>query len=199
MTTTPDSPHTALLVLDVMPVVIPAFGGSDQTIEAINRAIAAAREVGCPVIFGRVVFRDGYPEVASSNMLFMGLKQMLDFTESSPGTVFHPALDRRPTDLVSTRRRVSGFTASDLEVILRSLSIRRIAVTGVSTSGVVLSTVRAASDLDFEIDVLRDGCADADAEVHDVLMDRVLPMQANVTNVSDWAAVLARGTASPVD
>lgn len=38
--------------------------------------------------------------------------------------------------------------------------------------------------------MLSDGCADADPEVHDVLMTKVFPMQAAVTTVSDWTATL---------
>jgi len=38
-----------------------------------------------------------------------------------------------------------------------------------------LSTVRWAADADYEILVLEDCCADADEEVHRVLMHKVFP------------------------
>jgi len=83
---------------------------------------------------------------------------------------------------------VSAFAGSDLDVVLRARGIEWLVLTGISTSGVVLSTLRAAADLDFAITVLRDGCADADPEVDRVLHEKVFPRQAEVTTVAKWAA-----------
>ena len=63
-------------------------------------------------------------------------------------------------------------------------------LTGIATSGVVLSTLRQAADLDFELTVLSDACADRDDEVHRVLTEKVFPRQALVTTVADWASSL---------
>jgi nicotinamidase-related amidase len=57
---------------------------------------------------------------------------------------------------------------------------------GIATSGVVLSTIRQAADLDYELTVLEDGCADADPEVHRVLMEKVFPRQASVITAQEW-------------
>ena len=51
-------------------------------------------------------------------------------------------------------------------------------LTGIATSGVVLSTLRQAADLDYGLTVLVDACADADPEVHRVLTEKVFPRQA---------------------
>jgi nicotinamidase-related amidase len=59
---------------------------------------------------------------------------------------------------------------------------------GIATSGVVLSTLREAADLDYVLTVLRDGCLDRDEEVHRVLMDKVFPRQASVVLASEWMA-----------
>ena len=64
-------------------------------------------------------------------------------------------------------------------------------LTGIATSGVVLSTLRQAADMDYRITVLADGCADADPEVHRVLTEKVFPRQAEVTTIDAWAASLA--------
>ena len=61
---------------------------------------------------------------------------------------------------------------------------------GVHTSGVVLSTVRHAGDLDYRLVVVRDCCADPDAEVHAMLLDNVIPKQAAVVTMADLAAAL---------
>jgi nicotinamidase-related amidase len=91
-----------------------------------------------------------------------------------------------PDDLSVVKRRVSAFTGSDLEVILRAKNIQHIVLTGISTSGVVLSTVREAADKDYRITVLSDACADMDEEVHRVLTTKVFPRQAEVQTVDAW-------------
>jgi nicotinamidase-related amidase len=92
-----------------------------------------------------------------------------------------------------TKRRVSAFTGSDLEVLLRSGGIDSLVLAGIATSGVVLSTLRQAADLDYRLTVLADGCLDADPEVHQVLLGKLFPRQAEVTSVAEWAASLRRG------
>lgn len=182
---------TALLLMDIMPAVVPAFGGDDDLLGRLDRAAAAARAAGVPVLFGRVAFRSGYPDVSGSNQLFDGLKSVMDFTEENADTGYHPALSPQAGDLAFTKRRISSFAGSDLEVLLRSLEVRRIVLTGVATSGVVLSTLRAAADLDYEITVLSDGCGDGDPEVHRVLTEKVFPTQATVSTVDEWVSSLS--------
>lgn len=182
--------RTALLVLDVIPVVVPAFGGDDALLERIQQAIAAARAASIPVIYVRVAFRSGYPDVSDSNALFAPLVGMMDFTEENPDTAIHAAVAPQEGDVVVTKRRISSFSGSDLDVVLRSMRVNRLVLTGVATSGVVLSTVRQAADLDFELVVLSDGCADGDPEVHRVLTEKVFPTQATVTTVGEWITAL---------
>ena len=63
-------------------------------------------------------------------------------------------------------------------------------LSGISTSGCVLSTLRQAADLDFSLTVLSDGCID-DAEVHRVLCEKVFPSQADVLTIDAWIDGLA--------
>ena len=56
----------------------------------------------------------------------------------------------------------------------------------------MLSTLRQAADLDYRLTVLADGCLDADPEVHQLLLGKVFPRQAEVTRVAEWAAGLPR-------
>jgi nicotinamidase-related amidase len=184
---------TALLLLDLMPVVTPAFGGDDALLSRLAAAAKAARAAEVDVIHVRVAFREGYPDVAPTNKVFAAVTAHLDFTESSPGTALHPALKVEPGDILVTKRRVSAFAGSDLELVLRSSAIHTLVLTGITTSGVVLSTLRQAADLDYRLVVLADGCADAEQHVHDVLVESVFPAHADVVSVDDWVAALAAG------
>jgi nicotinamidase-related amidase len=79
------------------------------------------------------------------------------------------------------------------EPYLRSASERdedTLVLAGVHTSGVVLSTVRHAGDLDYRLMVVRDCCADPDAELHAMLLDRVIARQAAVVTTAELADAL---------
>ena len=91
-----------------------------------------------------------------------------------------------------TKRRVGAFSTTDLETVLRARNINMIVLCGISTSGVVLSTVRWAADMDYSIVVLSDVCADRDPEVQRVLMDKVFPWQATIVTSSEF--LMALGT-----
>ncbi|MEV4315017.1 isochorismatase family cysteine hydrolase [Actinocrispum sp. NPDC049592] len=156
----------------------------------LRQAIEAARSAEVPVIHVVVGFRPNYPEVSPRNKMFGGLTR----AGQAPGDamLIHPDVAAQPGDIVVTKRRVSAFAGSDLEMVLRSGDIEHLVLTGVATSGVVLSTVRQAADLDFRLTVLADGCLDADPEVHRVLTEKVFPHQAEVTTVAGWVAHFER-------
>ena len=79
-------------------------------------------------------------------------------------------------------------------MVLRAQQIDHLILSGISTSGVVLSTMRQAADLDFRLTVLADGCADGDPEVHRVLIDKVFARQADVVTIDRWVDGLREGS-----
>jgi nicotinamidase-related amidase len=183
--------NQALLIMDVQNSIVERYGDSSGALlNELAAAVAAARKAGVPVIYVRVAFRDGAPEISPRNRIFSRLADAGGMGETDPSTQVHPAVAPQPDDIVVTKKRVSAFAGSDLEMVLRSRGVDSLVLTGIATSGVVLSTLRQAADLDYELTVLRDGCADADPEVHSVLLDKVFPRQATVTTTAEWAASL---------
>ena len=179
---------TALLVMDYQNSIVDRLG-SEESLAAATAAVSAARERRIPVLFVRVGFRPGAPEVASSNRMFSGMRDRMG--AQAPGaTDVHPAFGVGEDDIVVTKLRVSAFAGSDLEVLLRGLEVRDLVLAGIATSGVVLSTLRQAADLDFGLTVLSDACADGDPEVHRVLLEKVFPRQADVVTTAEWTASL---------
>jgi len=133
-----------------------------------------------------VRFRDGYPEINPRNKLFSSLKESGRLREGTSGSEIHGRVAPQPEDIVVTKRRVGAFSTTDLETILRAKNINTLVLLGISTSGVVLSTVRWAADLDYSLVVISDACADRDAEVNRVLMDKVFPWQATVVTTREF-------------
>jgi len=151
-----------------------------------SKAVEAARGNDIPVIFVRVAFSEGYPENNPRNRMFSVLSKTGGMTVVDPGTQIHESLQPQPNEPVVTKFRVSAFAGSNLEVILRSMGIDTLVLSGIATSGVVLSTLREAADKDYAIMVLSDACLDGDPEVHRVLTEKVFPRQADVMTVDEW-------------
>jgi len=182
--------RSVLLVMDFQHGIVERLG-SPAVLEAADRAVQAARAAGIPVMFVRVAFRPGYPEVAEGNQVFAAVTQAGDaMTQDHPATQVHAALKPLPDEPVIIKRRVSAFSGSDLEVLLRAAGADALVLAGIATSGVVLSTLRQAADLDYRLTVLADACADADPEVHRVLTEKVFPRQALVTSTEEWSESL---------
>ena len=181
---------TALLVMDLQQGVVNRFGEDAGYLTRLSAAISAARGAGIGVIYVVVAFRPGYPEISDRNKSFAAIAGTGRFTDSDPDGRVHPAVGPAAGDVIVSKRRVSAFAGSDLDVVLRASDVEHLVLTGIATSGVVLSTVRQAADLDYRLTVLSDGCLDGDPEVHRVLTEKVFPRQAEVTTVADWTARL---------
>ena len=183
--------RSVLLLMDFQHGIVERLG-APPVIEAADRAAKAARAAGIPVMFVRVAFRPGYPEVAESNASFSAIAAQGGdaYTQDHPVTQVHAALTPLDGEPVIIKRRISAFSGSDLDVLLRGADADSLVLAGISTSGVVLSTVRQAADLDYRLVVLADACGDRDPEVHRVLTEKVFPRQALVTATDEWIASL---------
>jgi nicotinamidase-related amidase len=180
-----------LLLMDFQHGIVEGLGDSGPVLEAADRAAQAARTAGIPVMFVRVAFRPGYPEAAEGNLAFAAVGQAGDLmTQDHPATQVHASLGPGPAEPVIVKRRVSAFSGSDLDVLLRAAGADALILAGIATGGVVLSTLRQAADLDYRLTVLADACADRDPQVHRVLTEKVFPRQALVTTTDEWIASL---------
>jgi nicotinamidase-related amidase len=183
-----DRNRTAVLVMDYQQGVVSrmASDDADRLLKTMSGAIAAAHEASVLVIYVRIGFRPGAPEISDNNRTFAAIAHATGgFGLDDEATRIDPVVAPRPSDPVVIKKRVSAFAGSDLELLLRSRQIDTLVLAGIATSGVVLSTLREAADRDYELLVLSDCCFDRDAEVHRVLMDKVFPRQATVLSVEE--------------
>jgi nicotinamidase-related amidase len=188
-----DPASTALLVMDYQVDVLTRHMTAAQSadvIACVPDLLATARDAGMMVIHVVVAFRPGYPEISPRNTLFSGLKAIGMGVAGSEGVAIHPAAAAREGEPIVVKHRISPFVGTDLETLLRANGIDTLVLAGVHTSGVVLSTVRHAGDLDYRLIVVRDCCADPDAELHAMLLDTVIARQAAVVTTAEFAAAL---------
>ncbi|HEY1737162.1 MAG TPA: cysteine hydrolase [Acidimicrobiia bacterium] len=186
-----DKQRTALLVMDYQVGILARLGDREEAqIERAAAVLDVARAAGLRVGYVRVAFEPAdVAAVPATNANFAAAAAGL--AADAPETQVHARLAPHAGDIVVRKTRVGAFSTTDLDAQLRSAGVHTIVLAGISTSGVVLSTVRDGADRDYRIVVLADGCADFDAEVHDVLMHRVFPRQAQVVDIADLRAALS--------
>jgi nicotinamidase-related amidase len=181
----------ALLLMDLQNGIIDRFAPSDKYLDRVVAAQEKAEQAGLLVVLVRVGFSPGHPEISLRNKSFGAAKAGASSAVGGmllgdPAAEPHHRLLRGKGEVVVTKKRVSAFAGSDLELVLRARETTGLVLAGIATSGVVLSTLREAADRDYQITVLEDLCLDSDEEVHRVLTQKVFPRQAEVVASKDW-------------
>src|ERR1035441_6061420 len=112
--------RTALLVMDVQQAIVDRTIKDPDYLTRLSGAIDRARRADIRVVYVRVGFRPDHPELSPRNRIFANMTHLDQFDESSPTTQIVPAIAPQSGDIIVTKRRVSAFTGSDLEVVLRA-------------------------------------------------------------------------------
>ncbi len=186
-----DPARTALLLMDYQNGILGRYDGSDLLLERAAGALAAARAAGATIGYVRVALdEDEAAAVPPANKMFSRLAGSGTMGADDPATAVADPVAPHEGDLVVRKKRVGAFSTTDLDEQLRVRGIDTLLLAGVSTSGVVLSTLRDAADRDYRLIVLEDLCADQDHEVHRVLVEKVFPRQADVVSSAGLADLL---------
>lgn len=188
-----DPERSAVLSMDLQTGIVSIYAKDDP--ELVSRAAAvlkAARDRKMSVIHVKVGFRPGLPEISSRNRLFAAIKGSSQHQKLFQGDLaaIHKLLAPEVSDIVVTKSRVSAFTGTDLEMILRAGEIDTLILMGIATSGVVLSTLLDAFDADYHLVVVKDCCLDSDRALHDCLVDRLFPTRATVVTSDELVGSL---------
>lgn len=185
---------TALLVMDVQPGIVDRLPDPEGYLAHVSKAAEAARAASIPVIYVVARFRAQYVDASAANPMTARVRELGGlFVEGHPTAEVHAAAGRRDGDITVVKNRVSAFAGTDLATVLRSLGASEVVLAGIKTSGVVLSTVRAAADLDYTITVLEDLCLDTEQDVQDVMMKKVFPAQGRVVKTEEWVTEIQQG------
>ena len=195
MTEQIDPRRAALLVMDFQNGVVDMLGEPDDLLSRAEHAIATVRRAGGVVGYVRVAFEDAdlesFPPTSGMGRRVGAAGAAL--RNDSPSTAVHERVAPEPGDIIVRKVRVGAFSTTDLDAQLRERGIDTLILAGISTSGVVLSTVRDADDRDYRVLVLADATADREPEVHEFLTERIFPRQADVITVADLEPLLLGG------
>lgn len=124
MTSLPDRPHTALLIVDVQNDVVAKAHNRDGVIANIALLVGKARAEGTPVIW--VQHSDD------------------DMPQGSDGWQYVPELTRVESEPLIHKQYGDSFEATDLEAVLAAHKVGRLIVTGAQTDACIRSTLHGA-------------------------------------------------------
>ncbi len=188
-----DKSKTALLMADFAIIGIGEnpIAQERHTLDRAKEVLNAARSTGIFVCYCISHFRPGFPEVSDRDVTRAARRDSGEVLPTDPVDLIHPSVLPQDGEPVIAKHRTSAFSGSAFEMILRSKNIETLILMGHATSGVILSTVRLAADLDYNLVVVEDGCADRDPEVHQLLMEKVFPRQGTVVSSKGMVDVLA--------
>ena len=135
-----------------------------EIVEPLNNFMAECRKLGLPIIHVRSTLRrDG----ADEKLYPSAWRMVFPMTVGEIPNIAEHALEgtrgnKTPTDahaedyMVTTKKRLSAFYPTDIELLLRNLGIRRVVLTGCMTDCCVINTAFDAANRDFRVVVPQD-------------------------------------------
>ena len=179
--------------MDYQAGIVSSLTDAGALLARAAEAISIVRGHGGRIGYVRVAFDDADFDAApaTSGMAARMAERGRSFHVDSPATEIHDQVAPEPSDIVVRKTRVGAFSTTDLHEQLRDRDIDTLILAGISTSGVVLSTVRDAYDRDYRVFVLADASADPQPDVHEFLTQRVFPRQAQVITIADLEGLLS--------
>jgi nicotinamidase-related amidase len=185
-----DPKRTALLVMDFQQGIVQRMPDIEPLLARVRQAIADVREHGGTIGYVRVAFTEEDWAAVPDSAMFAQVAQNRLMHHEDPSTAIHDALAPEPGDIVVRKTRVGAMFTTDLDRQLRDRGADTLVLAGLSTSGVVLSTVIEATDRDYKLYVLSDGTDDPDTEVRDFLLGKVFPRRAQIIDTGTLRALL---------
>lgn len=188
-----DPQRTALLAMDFQNGIVAHAPEPDALVERVKDAIAHVRAAGGTVGYVRVAFtEDDWAAVPESNKTFSAASAAKMLHHEDASTQIDHRIAPEHGDIVVRKVRFGGASTTDLFEQLTARDIDTLVLSGISTAGVVLSTLMDAADRDFRVFVLTDGVADPDPdpEVDRVLVEKVFPSRAHLIDTTGLRGLL---------
>jgi maleamate amidohydrolase len=192
--TLPFGRRPALLVIDVVQAYVqpdsPLYAQGFVDALAPNiRLIEAARAVGAPVIFTKVVYgaegRDG-------GLFYRKVPALRSFLKGSPLGAFPAGITPRTDEVVVSKQYASAFFGTSLVATLVAMGVDTVLVTGYSTSGCVRATALDALQHGFAPFVVREACGDRDARPQEANLFDLQNKYAEVVSEAQATGLLAK-------
>ncbi|KAM0347657.1 hypothetical protein ACHAPU_004671 [Fusarium lateritium] len=179
--------ETALLLLDWYSLFIEMVAGSNA-VPALETAVQLrnwAKHQGITVIHC-LIDSHGTPFPACKGVdRFQGLLEVMKAT-ADPEPIELRGDEKDEPTFHRVPGHISALKSPGLLGFLAEKGIKSLIFSGLSTSGCVLRTAVTATDAEFAMTVISDACADADEELHRVIMEKIVPSRGHVKSFVEF-------------
>ena len=157
----------ALVVMHYQEDVFAILFGEQPSplLDNCNALIRRWRATGRPVLFPNFFVGENHEHASNDNRLISSIVPTGRFRNARPMS----GLTIEPNDVFYSCPRASVFYGTTLDADLRARGIRTLVMAGISSTGVVLSSITWASDADYDVRLVRDCCYDPDQAAHEAL------------------------------
>ena len=132
-----------------------------------NKLIEFLRVRSCPVIHVKLGFKEDYSDLPKNSLMFSKALDKGIFKLNTPGTEFHKDLQINQDHLIITKKRVSAFYQTELDIFLTQRNITNLIICGASTNNAVQACARDAHDRDYLPIIIENVCAARNIEDHE--------------------------------
>ena len=153
-------------------------------VQKCNKALDFARNNGWFIIWIKVGFEAGYPEVHANSPFFTLAKQHQALMKNSWGTELLEGLNYQNNEMIIFKNRINPFHATNLEMVLQANNIDQLYLAGVSTEWAIEAATRDGHDRNFKITILEDLCASGSIDNHNHTL-QVMQRIATIMQSSD--------------
>jgi ureidoacrylate peracid hydrolase len=196
-----DSTRTALLVVDMQNAFVTPGGSMARLglgtarghgiVEPIRRLLDAFRTRHLPVIHTLTTFRSDYADAGLVIERFPALRPLGHLIAGTWDAQIVEPLLPRDGEYVVAKSRFNAFFGTNLDLVLHSLHVDTLVITGVATNICIESTVREAFVRDVRVILPRDATASYTKEMEDASLATVGFMFAELVNVDGVVSALA--------
>ncbi|WP_236655646.1 cysteine hydrolase family protein [Streptacidiphilus carbonis] len=147
--------------------------------------MAEVRAAGGTIGYVRVAFTENdWSAIPHTNKTFSGVAAAKMMHHEENATQIDSRIAPQDGDIVVRKVRFGAVSTTALHEQLRNRGIDTLILSGVSTSGGVLSTLIDTADRDYRVFVLTDAVADPNPDVHRILIDEVFPSRAHLIDTT---------------
>ncbi|KAF2094864.1 Isochorismatase hydrolase [Rhizodiscina lignyota] len=196
--------HYAVLNLDLITALVSPLSATpagSEFISSVSRWIDAVHALPSRplTIFTRIFFSNARrPEVGPNAPFAKTIAGLGNATADNPITEVFPAftVDEAGGDVVLQKARFYAGAGNALEEILKTQGIDTVILSGIRTSGVILSTAYHLFDLDYKVYVIANNTIESPPDtpgINDAILAGIIPkLPANVITLDQALAAIAR-------
>ena len=168
--------ESALIVIDVQNEFVddlPEEMQGKQVVENARKVLHSFRKVGVPIIHFREIHRKSHVDFGRE----LDGTEKVHAVEGTKAADYYAGMEPLEEEYQIIKRRYSGFFATDLNILLQGLGVKRLYIIGLLTDVCVHYTCADAHQYDYYIKVIKEAVGGSTIEAHNAALQAIEYLQ----------------------